>query len=133
MRGKAREIGGNMQWQKNQKKSSEINFARKFVYYAPTSDKEVSSSLDREAGQRVRGAESNFIESPLCAAKFIIFLAVYAVVARLCHVRQTDRQTERQTGSWQGVWRGVLQTLWELPFVFGCTLHSRHGLKGSRK
>lgn len=39
----------NMQ-RKKDRKSSEINFARKFVYYAPTTDKEVSSSLGKGKG-----------------------------------------------------------------------------------
>lgn len=37
---------------KKDRKSSEINFARKFVYYAPTTDKEVSSSLAKGKGER---------------------------------------------------------------------------------
>lgn len=40
---------------KKDRKSSEINFARKFVYYAPTTDKEVSSSLGKGAGESREG------------------------------------------------------------------------------
>lgn len=62
---KKKEAGQICRAKKPDRKSSEINFARKFVYYAPTTDKEVSSSLAKAKGER--GGEGNFIESPLCA------------------------------------------------------------------